>query len=104
MSDDRRVDALVANFLSWLPILAAFPDARFEERHGVPSWTSSFNQSVQVSLDDPSFASPIPARLDGTNWSLAVPTPAVGQHTLYARATQGFDTGGVASRSFTVTK
>ena len=41
MSDDRRVDALVANFLSWLPILAAFPDARFEERHGVPSWTSS---------------------------------------------------------------
>jgi hypothetical protein len=70
----------------------------------VPSWTSSFNQSVQVSLDDPSFASPIPARLDGTNWSLAVPTPAVGQHTLYARATQGFDTGGVASRSFTVTK
>ena len=70
----------------------------------MPSWTASFNQSVQVSLDDPSFASPVPARLDGTSWSLALPTPGVGAHTLYARASQGFDTGDVASRSFKVTK
>ena len=28
----------------------------------------------------------------GTTWSVAIPTPAVGTHTIYARATQGFDT------------
>jgi hypothetical protein len=70
----------------------------------VPSWSASFNQSVQVSLDDPTFSSPVPARIDGTNWSLAVPTPATGAHTVYARAAQGFDTGGVASQTFTVTR
>jgi hypothetical protein len=70
----------------------------------VPAWSASFNQSVQVSLDDSSFANPVPARLDGTNWSVALPTPALGAHALYARATQGFDTGTAASRSFTITK
>jgi hypothetical protein len=70
----------------------------------MPSWSASFNRSVQVSLDDPSFANPVPARLDGTSWSVAVPTPAIGQHVVYARATQGFDTGAAASRSFAVTK
>jgi hypothetical protein len=69
-----------------------------------PSWSGSFGQSVQISLDDPSFASPLPARLDGTKWSIAVPTPAIGMHTVYARATQGYDTGAVASQAFTVTK
>lgn len=70
----------------------------------VPSWSASFDQSVQVSLDDPSFASPVPARVDGTSWSVALPTPALGTHTVYARATQGFDTGDAASQSFAVTK
>jgi hypothetical protein len=70
----------------------------------VPSWSASFTQSVQVSLDDSSFGSPISARLDGTTWSVAIPTPALGTHTLYARATQGFDTGGAVSRSFKITK
>jgi hypothetical protein len=70
----------------------------------VPSWSASFGRAVQVSLDDPSFANPVPARLDGTNWSVAVPTPAVGAHTVYARATQGYDTGAAAAQTFTVTK
>jgi hypothetical protein len=70
----------------------------------MPSWSASFGQSVQVSLDDPTFASPVPARLDGSTWSVAIPTPATGTHTLYARATQGFDTGAAATQSFTVTK
>jgi GNAT superfamily N-acetyltransferase len=35
------VDALLANFLSWLPLFAALPDARYDERYGVASWTSS---------------------------------------------------------------
>ena len=70
----------------------------------VPSWSASFGQSVQVSVDDPSFANAVPARLDGTSWSVAVPTPALGQHTIYARAAQGYATGSAASQTFTVTK
>ncbi len=70
----------------------------------LPSFAASVNQSVAVSVDDPTFANAVPARIVGTTWSVAVPTPATGTHTVYARATQGFDTGAAASRSFTVTK
>jgi hypothetical protein len=70
----------------------------------VPAWSASFGQGVDVSVDDPTFANAVPARLSGATWSVAVPTPAVGSHTVYARATQGFDTGATATRSFTVTK
>ena len=70
----------------------------------VPSWSASFGQAVQVSLDDPSFANAVQARLDGTTWSVAVPTPAVGQHTIYARASQGYERRAVTSQTFTVTK
>ncbi|MGN6799119.1 MAG: hypothetical protein ACTHKS_13350 [Gaiellaceae bacterium] len=70
----------------------------------VPSFTASVNRSVDVSLDDPTFANAVAGRLSGTTWSVAVPTPAVGAHTVYVRATQGFDTGATTSRSFTVTK
>lgn len=70
----------------------------------VPSWSASFNQSVQVSLDDPSFATAVPGRVSGTDWSVAIPTPVIGKHALYARATQGFDTGATASQTFTVTR
>jgi hypothetical protein len=70
----------------------------------VPSFTASVNRSVAVSVDDPSFANPIPARLDasGTAWSVAIPTPAAGRHTIYAESTQGFDTSAPASTTFTV--
>jgi hypothetical protein len=70
----------------------------------VPAWTASSAQSVAVSIDDPSFANAVPARISGGTCSVAVPTPSVGQHTVYARATQGFDQGATASRQFTVTK
>jgi hypothetical protein len=70
----------------------------------LPSFAASVHQSVDVSVDDPTFANAVPARLSGTTWSVAVPTPAVGPHTVYARATQGFDTGATTTRSFTVTK
>lgn len=70
----------------------------------LPSFAASVRQSVDVSLDDPTFANSVPARLTGATWSVAVPTPAAGSHTVYARATQGFDTGAAASRPFTVTK
>ncbi len=70
----------------------------------MPSYAASVNQAVQVSIDDPTFAAGVPARISGTTWSVAVPTPAIGKHTVYARATQGFDTSAPASQSFTVTK
>lgn len=70
----------------------------------VPGWSASFDRSVQVALDDPTFTNAVPARLDGTSWSVAVPTPGTGKHLVYARATQGFDTGSAASQSFSVTK
>jgi hypothetical protein len=70
----------------------------------VPDWSTSFNQSVRVSLDDPSFANAVPARISGTSWSVAIPTPAVGKHVVYAEAQQGFDGGAAASQTFTVAK
>lgn len=38
---EERVAALVANFESWLPMFASFPEARTDERYGVHTWTSS---------------------------------------------------------------
>jgi len=72
----------------------------------MPSYAASVNRAVVISVDDPTFANPIPARLDssGASWSVAVPTPAVGKHTIYAESTQGFDTSAPASQTFTVTK
>jgi hypothetical protein len=70
----------------------------------LPSWSASFDRDVQVSLDDPTFASPVPARIDGSAWSVAVPAPALGTHTVYARARQGFDSGAITSQTFKVTK
>jgi hypothetical protein len=70
----------------------------------VGSYAASVNRSVQISVDDPTFASPIPARLDSSNstWSVAIPTPAAGKHTIYAESVQGFDTSAPASTTFTV--
>ena len=72
----------------------------------LPSYAASVHKSIEISVDDPTFASPVPARIDasGTGWSLAIPTPAIGKHTIYARAKQGFDTSAPASQAFTVTK
>ena len=71
----------------------------------LPSHAASVNESVQVSLDDSSFANAVPARLSGSSWSVALQTPAaLGKHTIYARSAQGFDTSATASQTFTVTK
>ena len=70
----------------------------------MPSHAASVNESVSVSIDDPTFANAVPARLDGSSWTVAVATPAVGTHTVYARSTQGYDTSATASSTFTVTK
>jgi hypothetical protein len=70
----------------------------------VPSFAASVNKSVSISVDDPTFANPVPARIDasGSTWSVAIPTPAAGKHTIYAESTQGFDTSAPASTTFTV--
>jgi len=70
----------------------------------VPSYAASVNKSVSISVDDPTFSNPTPARISGTAWSVAIPTPAVGKHTIYAESTQGYDTSAPASVTFSVTK
>jgi hypothetical protein len=70
----------------------------------MPSFTASVNRSVEISVDDPTFANPVPARLaaSGASWSVALPTPAAGKHTIYAESSQGFSTSAPASTTFTV--
>ena len=72
----------------------------------VPSYTASVNRTVLLSLDDPTFASPIPVAINSgySGWSVVIPTPAVGKHTLYAESVQGFSTSSVVVRHFTVTR
>lgn len=70
----------------------------------MPSYAASVNKGVEISVDDPTFASPVQARLDGTSWSVAIATPAAGKHTIYAESTQGFDTSAPTSMTITVTK
>jgi hypothetical protein len=70
----------------------------------VPSFSASPDRAVQVAIDDPNFGNPIAATLNSSanGYSTTVPTPAIGTHTVYARATQGYDTSSVTSSSFTV--
>ena len=72
----------------------------------VPNYAASINRSVQVSVDDATFANAVPARLDASaaTWSVAIQTPAVGKHTIYARGTQGFETSASAATTITVKK
>lgn len=70
----------------------------------MPSYAASVNKGVEISVDDPTFASPVQARLDGTSWSVAIATPAAGKHTIYAESTQGFDTSAPTSVTINVTK
>lgn len=70
----------------------------------LPSYAASVNKTVAISVDDPTFSNPTPARLSGSTWSVAVPTPAIGTHTIYARSTQGYSTSAPTSVVVTVTK
>jgi len=70
----------------------------------MPSYAASVNKGVEISVDDATFSSPVPARLSGTSWSVAIPTPSIGKHTIYAASTQGFSTSAPTSVTFNVTK
>jgi len=85
-------------------VYSGFVALNGESYVNVPSYAASVNTSVSVSIDDPTFARAVPARLDGSSWSVAVTTPAVGKHTIYARSAQGYTTSPTASSTFTVTR
>jgi hypothetical protein len=85
-------------------VYSGFVALNGESYVNVPSYAASVNESVSVSIDDPTFANAVPARLDGSSWSVAITTPAVGKHTIYARSTQGYTTSPTASSTFTVTR
>jgi len=70
----------------------------------VPTVSASSARSVQISVDDPSFANPVATTLSSslTGWSTTIPTPKVGTHTIYARAVQGGATLATASTAITV--
>jgi hypothetical protein len=70
----------------------------------LPTYAASVNKSVVISVDDPTFSNPVPARLSGTNWSVAVPTPSVGKHTIYAESSQGYTTSPATSVTINVTR
>ena len=70
----------------------------------LPSYTASVNKSVLVSVDNSSFSNAVRAGLSGTTWSVKIPTPAVGKHTIYVESTQGYDTSAPKSVVITVTK
>jgi hypothetical protein len=70
----------------------------------LPTYAASTNKSVLVSVDDKTFANAIPARLSGSNWSVAIPTPSVGKHTIYSESKQGYTTSAPTSVTVTVTK
>ena len=70
----------------------------------LPSHAASMNKGVAISVDDPSFSNAVPARLSGTSWSVAIPTPGVGKHTLYAKSTQGYDSSAPTTVTVNVTR
>lgn len=70
----------------------------------MPSRAASVKKGVEISVDDPTFSNPTAAQVTGSNWSVSIPTPSVGKHTIYAESTQGYSTSAPASVTFSVTK
>jgi len=52
----------------------------------------------------PATGGPAGAQQMGGGWSVAIPTPSIGKHTIYAASTQGFSTSAPTSVTFNVTK
>jgi hypothetical protein len=105
--DDANVDALALNVRYSGPYAGSgFTGLSGKSWVTVPTLSASRQRSVEVSLDDPNFGQPITASLIGsaTGWSVAVPTPAVGRHTVYARSVQGGSAIATASSTFKVAK
>lgn len=70
----------------------------------LPIYTESFTPKVEVAVDGGAFsATPVTLAADQKSYTASVTTPAVGNHTIKARAVQGSDISGVASVPITVT-
>ena len=73
----------------------------------LPTWNPTPSKKVEFALDSPTFpASAVKTATlgaDGLSWSGSVLTPAVGNHTLYARAVQGSAVTQATPVAFTVT-
>ena len=72
----------------------------------VSSFDHESDQRHTYLLSLPTFYQPAgvqpPPTPTGSTWSVAIPTPAVRKHTIYARSTQGFSTSAAVSTNFTV--
>jgi hypothetical protein len=70
----------------------------------VGGYTAAPDRSVQVSVDDPTFANPMAASLnsslDAFKLNLQTAPLTVGRHTIYVRAVQGLNTSPTASTWF----
>ena len=68
----------------------------------VPSYAASVHRSVLVGIDS---QPPVEARLSGSTWSIALPTPTTtGRHYIRAQATQGYSSPGQTISTINVTK
>jgi hypothetical protein len=76
-----------------------FPDLGSDPTGGGDHPTT---RRVEVALDDPTFATTIPATIDEASgtWSAKIGTPADGGHTIYARAAIDQTRSSVVSSSF----
>jgi hypothetical protein len=70
----------------------------------VPSYAASIHKAVLLSVDDTTFAHPLSATVNGSTWSLRMPTPKIGKHKIYVESTQGYDSSAPASATLYVTK
>ena len=79
----------------------AFPDLG-EDPTGAGDHPTT--ETVEVSVDDPSFAAPVEATLDAASstWSAPLGALPVGEHTIYARAVRDGTASETASSTFTV--
>jgi len=68
----------------------------------LPTYAASTHQSVSITVDG---QSTYPARLSGSTWSVAIPTPTpTGKHSISAQATQGYTTSAQTVITINVTK
>jgi hypothetical protein len=70
----------------------------------VPIYTESFTRKVELAVDNGAFsATGVTLSPDLTSFAGSVTTPAVGSHTIKARAVQGAEISGLSSVPITVT-
>lgn len=59
----------------------------------IPAYSASFDQDIQVATDDGGFITPPTLSRDGDAFSMIIPRPPMGDHTIRVRALQGTQIG-----------